>query len=133
MVPLDEERYRPSQTGVFRRSIPSFLVPPALNVEIKAYLNPNDINRDERFVEKQRLVACSLTSIGADIQILRDKETDVEEVLKYNLVELLTEAAMLQAHLYFEILQTRKGFIIRAVKNVKVKELLEGRETIELI
>lgn len=111
--------------------IPGFLVPPAFNVEIEAYLKKQDINRI--FFERQNLIAASLALLSFCTHILMDQAAPMDPDLRFNSIETNSESAMLQTHLFFEILQSRKVFVIRAVVNTKVKELLQSREPDEFL
>ena len=49
------------------------------------------------------------------------------------MVNIIQESIMLQAHAFFEATLTRRAFVIRAVQNTKVKDMLLKQECDEFL
>lgn len=106
---------------------------PMLNNEIKFHIHDGAKKRDEFLYEAQRLTFMSMSLLGGLLGGLMDKSIEIDPKSREHFIGVAMEAALLQGQHAYEQTQTRKSFILPAIKNQPIKDLLKDQETDEYL
>ena len=113
--------------------LPKFLTVPIINPEILEFLEPNAITRDEFLKQSHEVSANAIISSGALAVVFMDSEFPIDEETRVHVISMISESLKLQCHLFYEQAQSRRSFIIRAIKDLSFKVLLEKQEVDEFL
>lgn len=115
--------------------VPNFLNVPELNLELKGYLKANALKQDEHLSNEQILISRSLVSAAGTLYTLIRQNSckSLDEPVRLSMIQMNTESVELQAHWFYEKTLTRKAFVIRAVQNPGIKDVLKEQTTDEFL
>lgn len=108
--------------------LPGFLIVPEINPEIIEILGPNAVQRDEYLKQTQQITANSIISSGSNLVVLMDKDTQISEDLRLQLINLSSEPLQLQCQIFYEQTQSRRAIILKSIKDTSLKTVLEKQQ-----
>lgn len=113
--------------------LPQFLKVPKINPEISEFLEVNALKRDEFLRQSHEVSANSIITTGSLAVILMDNDFEVNEDLRIHLISMVSESLQLQCHLFYEQTQSRRSFLLRSIRDLSFKVLLEKQEADEYL
>ena len=83
------------------------------------------VTRDEFLKQTQGLTANAIISAASSLLVLVDNEVEMEEKIRLQLINMVSESIQLQCQLFYEQTLTRRALILTAINEVKLKVVLE--------